>query len=71
MVIIGLIGVSRYIKRKTPLQRYHSDSRILVWRERGERNHEQNITSNVAFGSGFVTVWGGVFLATRYYDLVI
>lgn len=65
---------------------YHSDSRILTWRERGMRYLEQHMAPTVAFGGGSVMVWGGISLqsrteliilnratmnAQRYHDLVI
>lgn len=39
---------------------YHSDGRILVWRERGERYREECLDVREAFGGGGVTVWGGI-----------
>ncbi|GFX31984.1 transposable element Tcb2 transposase [Trichonephila clavipes] len=40
-----------------------SDShRILIWRERGSRNHPSNIIERDRFGGRDVLVWGGIML---------
>ncbi|GFV03244.1 transposable element Tcb2 transposase [Trichonephila clavipes] len=42
-----------------------SDShRILIWRERGSRNHPSNIIERDRYG-GRVLVWGGIMLGSR------
>ncbi|GFX89254.1 transposable element Tcb2 transposase [Trichonephila clavipes] len=43
-----------------------SDShRILIWRERGSRNHPSNIIERYRFGSRGVLIWGGIMLGSR------
>ncbi|GFV37326.1 transposable element Tcb2 transposase, partial [Trichonephila clavipes] len=43
-----------------------SDShRILIWRERGSRNHPSNIIERDRYGGHCVHVWGGIMLGGR------
>ncbi|GFX80264.1 transposable element Tcb2 transposase [Trichonephila clavipes] len=43
-----------------------SDShRILIWRERGSRNHPSNIIEREMYGGRGVLVWGGTMLGSR------
>ncbi|GFV43438.1 transposable element Tcb2 transposase [Trichonephila clavipes] len=43
-----------------------SDShRILIWRERGSRNHPLNIIERDRYGGRSVLVWGGIMLGSR------
>ncbi|GFV67143.1 transposable element Tcb2 transposase [Trichonephila clavipes] len=43
-----------------------SDShRILIWRERGSRNHPSNIIERDRYGVRCVLVWGGIMLGSR------
>ncbi|GFV41231.1 transposable element Tcb2 transposase [Trichonephila clavipes] len=43
-----------------------SDShRILIWRERGSRNHSSNIIERDKYGGRGVLVWGGIMLGSR------
>ncbi|GFV87561.1 transposable element Tc3 transposase [Trichonephila clavipes] len=43
-----------------------SDShRILIWRERGSRNHPSNIIERDRYGGRGVRVWGGIMLGSR------
>ncbi|GFT02478.1 transposable element Tc3 transposase [Trichonephila clavipes] len=43
-----------------------SDShRILIWRERGNRNHPSNIFERDRYGGRGVLVWGGIMLGSR------
>ncbi|GFX57103.1 transposable element Tc1 transposase [Trichonephila clavipes] len=43
-----------------------SDShRILIWRERGSRNHPSNIIETDRYGGRGVLVWGGIMLGSR------
>ncbi|GFT41140.1 hypothetical protein TNCV_5034271 [Trichonephila clavipes] len=43
-----------------------SDShRILIWRERGSRNHPTNIIERDRYGGRGVLVWGGIMLGSR------
>ncbi|GFX27109.1 transposable element Tcb2 transposase [Trichonephila clavipes] len=43
-----------------------SDShRILIWRERGSRNHPSNIIERARYGGRGVLVWGGIMLGSR------
>ncbi|GFX12326.1 transposable element Tcb2 transposase [Trichonephila clavipes] len=43
-----------------------SDShRILIWRERGSRNHTSNIIERDRYGGRGVLVWGGIMLGSR------
>ncbi|GFW22311.1 transposable element Tcb2 transposase [Trichonephila clavipes] len=42
-----------------------SDYRILIWRERGSRNHPSNIIERDRYGGRGVLVWGGNMLGSR------
>ncbi|GFV96266.1 transposable element Tcb1 transposase [Trichonephila clavipes] len=43
-----------------------SDShRILIWRERGSRNHPSNIIERDKYGGRGVLVWGGIMIGSR------
>ncbi|GFW59599.1 transposable element Tcb2 transposase [Trichonephila clavipes] len=43
-----------------------SDSRrILIWRERGSRNHPSNMIERDRYGGRGVLVWGGIMLGSR------
>ncbi|GFX83505.1 transposable element Tcb2 transposase [Trichonephila clavipes] len=43
-----------------------SDShRILIWRERGSRNHPSNIIERDGYGGRGALVWGGIMLGSR------
>ncbi|GFX27623.1 transposable element Tcb2 transposase [Trichonephila clavipes] len=43
-----------------------SDSHcILIWRERGRRNHPSNIIERDRYGGRGVLVWGGIMLSSR------
>ncbi|GFT82386.1 transposable element Tc3 transposase [Trichonephila clavipes] len=43
-----------------------SDShRILIWRERGSRNHPSNIIERDWYGGRGVLVWGGIMIGSR------
>ncbi|GFX41998.1 transposable element Tcb1 transposase [Trichonephila clavipes] len=39
--------------------------RILIWRERGSRNHPSNIIERDRYGVRGVLVWGGIMLGSR------
>ncbi|GFX20629.1 transposable element Tcb2 transposase [Trichonephila clavipes] len=39
--------------------------RILIWRERGSRNHLSNIIERDRYGGRGVLVWGGIMLGSR------
>ncbi|GFW04162.1 transposable element Tcb2 transposase [Trichonephila clavipes] len=39
--------------------------RILIWRERGSRNHPSNIIERDRYGGRDVLVWGGIMLGSR------
>ncbi|GFY10911.1 transposable element Tc1 transposase [Trichonephila clavipes] len=39
--------------------------RILIWRERGSRNHRSNIIERDRYGGRGVLVWGGIMLGSR------
>ncbi|GFX52468.1 transposable element Tcb2 transposase [Trichonephila clavipes] len=39
--------------------------RILIWRERGSRNHPSNIIERDRYGGRGVLVWGGIMLGSR------
>ncbi|GFV27844.1 uncharacterized protein TNCV_207091 [Trichonephila clavipes] len=39
--------------------------RILIWRERGSRNHPSNIIERDRYGGRGVLVWGGIVLGSR------
>ncbi|GFV71888.1 transposable element Tcb2 transposase [Trichonephila clavipes] len=46
--------------------RLSSDShRILIWRERGSRNHPSNIIERDRYGGRCVLVWGSIMLGSR------
>ncbi|GFT87959.1 transposable element Tcb2 transposase [Trichonephila clavipes] len=66
----------RPISRFTVTRRLHggdesrfslsSDShRILIWRERGGRNHPSNIIERDRYGGRGILVWGGIMLGSR------
>ncbi|GFW12522.1 transposable element Tcb2 transposase [Trichonephila clavipes] len=43
-----------------------SDShRILIWRERGSRNHTSNIIERDRYGGRGALIWGGIMLGSR------
>ncbi|GFV99867.1 transposable element Tcb1 transposase [Trichonephila clavipes] len=43
-----------------------SDShRILIWKERGSRNHPSNIIERYRYGGRGVLLWGGIMLGSR------
>ncbi|GFV93078.1 transposable element Tcb2 transposase [Trichonephila clavipes] len=45
-----------------------SDShRILIWRERGSRNHPSNIIERGRYGGHGVLVWGGIMLGRQTF----
>ncbi|GFX29415.1 transposable element Tcb2 transposase [Trichonephila clavipes] len=69
-------ATGRTISRFTVARRLHggdesrfslsSDShRILIWRERGSRNHPSNIIERDRYGGRVVLVWGGIMLGSR------
>ncbi|GFV74211.1 transposable element Tcb2 transposase [Trichonephila clavipes] len=69
-------ATGRPISRFTVARRLHggdesrfslsSDShRILIWRERGSRNHPSNIIERDRYGDRCVLVWGGIMLGSR------
>lgn len=43
----------------------HSDGRVLVWRQPGERFEEENMAPQEAFGGGGLNVWAGVMYNGR------
>ncbi|GFU13304.1 transposable element Tcb2 transposase [Trichonephila clavipes] len=43
----------------------HDSHRILIWRERGSRNHPSNIIERDRYGGRGVLVWGGIMLGSR------
>ncbi|GFV31193.1 transposable element Tcb2 transposase [Trichonephila clavipes] len=69
-------ATGRPISRFTVARRLHggdesrfslsSDShRILIWRERGSRNHPSNIIERDRYGGRGVLVWAGIMLGSR------
>ncbi|GFV99387.1 transposable element Tcb2 transposase [Trichonephila clavipes] len=69
-------ATGRPISRFTVARRLHggdesrfslsSDShRIVIWRERGSRNHPSNIIERDRYGGRGVLVWGGIMLGSR------
>ncbi|GFV73852.1 transposable element Tc1 transposase [Trichonephila clavipes] len=69
-------ATGRPISRLTVARRLHggdesrfslsSDShRILIWRERGSRNHPSNIIERDKYGGRGVLVWGSIMLGSR------
>ncbi|GFU19969.1 transposable element Tcb2 transposase [Trichonephila clavipes] len=64
-----LHGGGRFARRPVPYESrfsLSSDShRILIWRERGSRNHPSNIIKRDRYGGRGVLVWGGIMLGSR------
>ncbi|GFV47674.1 transposable element Tcb2 transposase [Trichonephila clavipes] len=67
-------ATGRPISRFTVARRLHDESRfslssdshrILIWRERGSRNHPSNIIERDRCGDRGVLVWGGILLGSR------
>ncbi|GFX13122.1 transposable element Tc1 transposase [Trichonephila clavipes] len=67
-------ATGRPISRFTVARRLHDESRfslssdshrILIWRERGSRNHPSNIIKRDRYGGRGVLVWGGIMLGSR------
>ncbi|GFX01228.1 transposable element Tcb1 transposase [Trichonephila clavipes] len=67
-------ATGRPISRFTVARRLHDESRfslssdshrILIWRERGSRNHPSNIIERDRYGDRGVLVWGGIMLGSR------
>ncbi|GFV34819.1 transposable element Tcb2 transposase [Trichonephila clavipes] len=67
-------ATGRPISRFTVARRLHDESRfslssdshrILIWRERGSRNHPSNIIERDRYGGRGVLVWGGIMLGSR------
>ncbi|GFV65891.1 transposable element Tc1 transposase [Trichonephila clavipes] len=55
-----------YRRRQESRLSLSSDShRILIWRERGSRNHPWNIIERDRYGGRGVLVWGGIMLGSR------
>ncbi|GFU58509.1 transposable element Tcb2 transposase [Trichonephila clavipes] len=53
---------------RRPVRRFSLSSdfhRILIWRERGSRNHPSNIIERDRYGGRGVLVWGGIMLGSR------
>ncbi|GFX04923.1 transposable element Tcb2 transposase [Trichonephila clavipes] len=62
-VVRRLHGGGLFARRPVYLS---SDShRILIWRERGSRNHPSNIIERDRYGGRGVLVWGGIMLGSR------
>ncbi|GFU97096.1 transposable element Tc3 transposase [Trichonephila clavipes] len=63
-----MTGTLSYRPEETDESRFSlsSDSpRILIWRERGSRNHPSNIIEREWYGGRGVLVWGGIMLGSR------
>ncbi|GFS88009.1 transposable element Tcb1 transposase [Trichonephila clavipes] len=59
----GLLARRPYDESRFSLS---SDSHfILIWRERGSRNHPSNIIERDRYGGCGVLVWGGIMLGSR------
>ncbi|GFV99804.1 transposable element Tc1 transposase [Trichonephila clavipes] len=67
-------ATGRPISRFTVARRLHDESRfslssdshrILIWRERGSRNHPSNIIESDRYGGRGVLVWGSIMLGSR------
>ncbi|GFT48432.1 transposable element Tcb2 transposase [Trichonephila clavipes] len=67
-------ATGRPISRFTVARRLYDESRfslssdshrILIWRERGSRNHPSNIIERDRYGGLGVLVWGGIMLGSR------
>ncbi|GFX66351.1 transposable element Tcb1 transposase [Trichonephila clavipes] len=52
-------------RRKRSLCLSSDSHRILLWRERGSRNHPSNIIERDRYGGHGVLVWGGIMLGSR------
>ncbi|GFW05064.1 transposable element Tcb2 transposase [Trichonephila clavipes] len=60
------IGWGRVLSTDESRFSLSSDShRILIWRERGSRNHPSNIIERDRYGGRGVLVWGGIMLGSR------
>ncbi|GFX12591.1 hypothetical protein TNCV_3157121 [Trichonephila clavipes] len=73
--IIGKLEEGRSVTRVAAEFRIaHNESRfslssdshgILIWRERGSRNHPSNIIERDRYGGRGVLAWGGIMLGSR------
>ncbi|GFU93496.1 transposable element Tcb2 transposase [Trichonephila clavipes] len=50
---------------RRPVRLSTDSHRILIWRERGSRNHPSNIIERNRYGGRGVLVWGGTMLGSR------
>ncbi|GFT63419.1 transposable element Tcb2 transposase [Trichonephila clavipes] len=67
-VAIRLHGGGLFARRMYDESRFSLSSnshRILIWRERGSRNHPSNIIERDRYGGRGVLVWGGIMLGRR------
>ncbi|GFW31168.1 transposable element Tcb2 transposase [Trichonephila clavipes] len=61
--VVGCLHDALYDESRFSLS---SDShRILIWGERGSRNHPSNIIERNRYGGRGVLVWGGIMLGSR------
>ena len=47
-----------------------ADSRIRVWRRRGERLHANNVVQRDRYGGGSVMVWAEIYMMVRLNSLL-
>ena len=44
---------------------FSNDGRALVWRERGQRYHEEHVVEHDNYGGGSIMIWGGISIEGR------
>ncbi|GFU66459.1 transposable element Tcb1 transposase [Trichonephila clavipes] len=59
------MGTSTFFTDESRFSLSSDSRRILIWRERGSRNHPSNITERDRYGGRGVLVWGGIMLGSR------
>ncbi|GFU70335.1 transposable element Tcb2 transposase [Trichonephila clavipes] len=62
---ISRFTVARRLQDESRFSLSSDSHRILIWRERGSRNHPSNIIERDRYGGRSVLVWGGIMLGSR------